>query len=95
MSHSITLYCVETKQAVHAAEQSSSWFRGPDYAVVLGAFCLAHVGRELKTTYDLDSVVDNSLDYDVWTAENAVERYAAIEGEELEHLESRLVFPYL
>ncbi len=50
MSHSVTLYCQETMHMVHVAEQSSSWFRGANNSAVVGAFCLAHAGKELRST---------------------------------------------
>ncbi|WMD24012.1 hypothetical protein RAS12_30740 (plasmid) [Achromobacter seleniivolatilans] len=83
MSTSTFLYCVETTQAVHAAESSSGWFRGPTYGRVLGAFCLAHVGFDLKVAFELDETVQNSMDYDTWTAENVGELYAAFRHKEL------------
>ena len=94
MSHSTTLYCPETKQAVHVAEQSSSWFRGPDYAVIVGAFCLAHVGRDLESTQAF-SEMDDFSDYVVWTADNAQAAYTALVGGPLAHLSDRLTPPYL
>lgn len=94
MSHSVTLYCLETKQAVHVAEQSSSWFRGPDYPVVVGAFCHAHAGKELESALGF-SERDDAMEYEVWTPENVQAAYAFITGDSLEHLAERLAAPYL
>lgn len=93
MSHSVTLYCPETKQAVHVAEKSSSWFRGPDYAVVVGAFCLAHAGKSLESSLAFNET-DDTMDYELWTPENVEEAFASLTGANLEHLAERLVRPY-
>lgn len=94
MSHSVTLYCLETKQAVHVAEQSSSWFRGPDYAVVVGAFCLAHAEKALQSTLAFHEM-DDTMDYELWTPENVEEAFTALTGASLKHLAEHLVHPYL
>lgn len=86
MSHSITLYCEETKQMVHVAEQSSSWFRGADNGSVVGAFCVAHLGKVLLTTRVMPGEFENAMDWDQWTSENCQELYHALVGEALEHL---------
>ncbi len=94
MSHSLTLYCAETKQAVHVAERSSSWFRAADYPVVVGAFCLAHAGKELQSTMGF-SEFDDVMEYEVWTPMNAQAAYTSLMGEPLKHLPERLTAPYL
>lgn len=94
MSQSVTLYCPETKQAVHVAEQSSSWFRGPDYAVVVGAFCLAHAGKALESSQAFNEM-SNVMDYELWTPKNVEEAFTTLTGANLEHLAKRLVHPYL
>lgn len=94
MSTSVTLYCAKTKQAVHVAERSSSWFRGPDYPVVVGAFCLAHAGMGLESTQDFGGM-DNAMEYQVWTPGNVRDAYAALAGAPLDRPAERLVHPYL
>ena len=86
MSHSITLYCDETKQLVHVAEQSSSWFRGADSSVVVGAFCLAHAGKELRSTLAQPGGFDNPMDWVKWTPGNCQDNFLALMGEPLTHL---------
>ena len=94
MSHSVILYCVETKQAVHVAEQSSSWFRSADYPIVVSAFCLAHCGKHLQSTLAF-SEFDVNMEYEVWTPENVKKAYTALTGSTLEQLAERLTPPYL
>ncbi|MBN3744811.1 hypothetical protein G3N96_05090 [Burkholderia sp. Se-20373] len=86
MSHSITLYCEETKQMVNVAEQSSSWFRGADNPNVVGAFCLAHAGKALRSTLVQPVEFDDCMDWEQWTPENCHELYHALVGEKLQHL---------
>jgi hypothetical protein len=90
MSVSVTLFCVETKQAVHVAEASSNWFRGPDYPTVVGAFCFAHAGKELKTTLAFGEL-DDSMDYELWTQENVQDAYVALVGRSPDGLPERIV----
>jgi len=94
VSHSVTLYCAETKQAVHVAERSSSWFRSADYPIVVGAFCLAHCGKPLQSTLAF-SEFDDNMEYKVWMPENVQEAYTALTGSPLERLAERLTPPYL
>lgn len=86
MSHSITLYCEDTKQMVHVAEQSSSWFRGPDNGDVVGAFCLAHAGKELKSTLLQPGEFDDAMEWVEWRPGNTQASYTALTGEPLENL---------
>jgi hypothetical protein len=86
MSHSITLYCEETKQMVHVAEHSSSWFRGANSSGVVGAFCLAHAGKELRSTLVQPGEFDNCMEWVEWTPDNCQENYLALMGKQLEHL---------
>lgn len=94
MSQSVTLYCEETRQAVHVAEGSSSWFRDPDYPVVVGAFCRAHAGKSLQTTLAFGES-DGFMDYEVWTPSNVQDAFTALVGRPLERLTDRLTPPYL
>lgn len=94
MSHGVTLFCAETMQAVHVAEQSSTSFRAADYPVVVGAFCLAHCGKHLESTLAF-SEFDDWMEYQVWTPNNAQQMYAALMGQALNRLDERLAPPYL
>jgi hypothetical protein len=81
MSISYYLYCPDTKQAIHVAEESSGWFRGADEPAALGAFCVAHTGKTLLSS-DADHF-DDFTDYEVWTAEGAQAAYTALVGHSL------------
>jgi hypothetical protein len=94
MSESEILYCAETKQAVHVAERFSSGFRGPDYAVVVGAFCLVHSDKELQSALGFDEL-DNALEYEVWTPENVQAASSLLTDQPIAKLAERLTFPYL
>lgn len=76
MSYGIHLVCHETKQAVHVAEVSSSWFRGADYSAIVGAFCQAHLSREVVPTLDFGNSEEFS-DYTLWTPENVADQFRA------------------
>ncbi|WP_158534247.1 hypothetical protein [Paracidovorax avenae] len=54
--------------AVHVAEKSSGWARGADFPHLMGAFCVAHEGRELDVV-DGDHF-DEFMEYEVWSQEN-------------------------
>ncbi|CAG9235579.1 conserved hypothetical protein [Paraburkholderia tropica] len=85
MSNGIHLVCHETKQAVHVAEVSSSWYRGPDYAAIVGAFCHAHAGRSLVTTLGFGDDAEFS-EYEKWTPENVEENFKAMMTDSALHL---------
>lgn len=87
MSHSVTLYCEETMQMVHVAEHSSSWFRGADSATVVGAFCLAHAGKDLRATLQQPGEFQNCMEWVAWTPENCKDSYFAVTGRDLAKLE--------
>lgn len=78
MSVSWYLRCKDTKKAVHVAEQSSRWFRGADYPDVVGAFSVAHEGKELDVV-DGDHF-DDFMEYEVWTPDNVRAEYSALVG---------------
>jgi hypothetical protein len=81
MSVSRYLRCKDTKKAVHVAEQSSRWFRGPDYPDVLGVFCVAHDGKELDVVDgDHFTHAADFMEYEVWTPENVKAEYMALVG---------------
>lgn len=86
MSHSITLYYNETKKLVHAAEQSSSWFREADSSAVVGAFGLVHASMELRSTLGQPGELDNPMDWIRWSPENCQDNFLALMGEQLTHL---------
>ena len=76
MSSSLYLYCVETKQTVHIAENSgSNGLRGANCPKTVAAFCIAHQGKELGSMY-LDSFAD-FIEYDEWTPKSVQEVFAA------------------
>ena len=82
MSCSFYLYCPETKQTVHIAEESgSNGLRGADYPTVLAAFAIAHQGKELRSIYS-DSFED-FIEYTKWTHENVQEVFATLVGRPL------------
>ncbi|MBB1636086.1 hypothetical protein [Cupriavidus sp. UME77] len=85
MSHGIHLVCHETKQAVHVAEVSSSWYRGADYSAIVGAFCHAHTGGDLVSTLSFGDSGDFS-DYQLWTPENVEEQLNFIASDRASHL---------
>lgn len=87
MSHSVTLYCEETMHMVHVAEHSSSWFQGANNPTVVGAFCLAHIEKKLRSTLKQPGEFDNTMDWVVWTPENCQENYVALVGDQLDHLQ--------
>lgn len=72
-------------QLVHVAEHSSSWFRGANSSAVVGAFCLAHVGKELCSTLVQPGEFDNCMDWLEWTPENCQANYTALMGQPLDH----------
>lgn len=71
MSVSFYLYCRETKQAVHVAEQSSRWSRGPDSSDAVGMFCSRHEGKVIECS-DGDHL--DISEYDLWTSAEEPER---------------------
>ena len=74
MSQGIYLLCETTGQAVHVSEASSSWFRGADSSLVVGAFCEAHFGQQL-TVIGEDWTFDQ---YTEWTPKNVEQQFALI-----------------
>lgn len=47
MSTPLFLVCHATRECVHVAESSGSWFRGADYSILVGAFCEIHMDKPL------------------------------------------------
>lgn len=71
MSVSFYLFCRETKQAVHVAEQSSRWSRGPDSGEAVGMFCSRHTGKSIECSDGDDLDIS---EYDLWTSAEEPER---------------------
>lgn len=65
MSISFYLFCRETMQAVHVAEKSSQWDRGPVSGQAVGMFCAKHTGKILECS-DGDHL--GLEQYDLWTS---------------------------
>lgn len=82
MSQSIYLVCEDTKQVVHVSESSSSWFRGADSSLVVGAFCEAHFGQQLSVI-DAEWHID---EYTEWTIANVEQQFALIAPEKKTYL---------
>lgn len=80
MSISFYLFCSETKQAVHVAEQSSGWFRGADSSTAVGMFCIAHEGKTIECT---DGDQFELIEFDLWDEGSAPAAYAALKGHDL------------
>lgn len=85
MSHGIHLVCHETKQAVHVAEVSSSWYRGADYSAIVGAFCHAHMGFSLVSMMGFSEAPEFD-EYEVWTSENVEAQFKSIAPDAASHL---------
>ena len=82
MSQGTYLVCEATKQAVHVSEVGGAGFSGPDYPVLVGAFCQAHIGRELTVkgeSWHID-------EYTEWTVSNVERQFSEIAGSELQYL---------
>lgn len=83
MSEPIYLVCHATRQVIHVAEMSSSWFRGADSSVLVGAFCDAHFGQALvvlgaQGVDDADRTL--AKPYSEWTTANFGELMREVHG---------------
>lgn len=78
MSVTFYLRCIETKNTVHAAEQSSSGFTGGVEPKVLTAFLLAHQGKQLDVVEA--GHFDDFMEFEEWTSDNCGAAYAALMG---------------
>lgn len=76
--------CEATGQAVHVSEHSSSWLRGANSPLVVGAYCEAHFGQQLRVIGDNWSVDQ----YTEWTIKNVEQQFILIAPDKPDYLVS-------
>lgn len=74
MSQGTYLVCETTKQVVHVSEFGGAGLSGPDYPILVGAFCQAHFGQQLAVIGENWSIGD----YTEWTLENVEQQFMEI-----------------